>query len=106
MITEQINGITHSTGQGLAKMSDVEYFQHNFIRSIVQNADEVWVYNPQNRSFECVKNRRSGNATTLMSFLVSRGIHIRPDAAALANGKPPMFRFVDEKDHFLFQLKF
>lgn len=105
MITEQVNGITHSNGQGLAKMSDIEYFQHKMMRNMVQTADEVWVYHSQNRSFESIKNR-NGTATILMSFLVSKGIHIRPDVAVLNHDKPTLFRFEDEKDHFLFQLKF
>jgi len=90
----------------LNKMTDIDYFNHKVVSSsILHKAEEVWSYNPQNRSFECVKNR-NGKATILMSFLVSKGIHIRPDVAALNNGKPPRFRFEDDKDHFLFQLKF
>lgn len=104
IISEMINGITHSTGQGLDHMSDEAYAQHKMLRGLFQDAMEVWVYNPVNRSFESVKNK-NGSATILMSFLVSKGIHIRPDAARMIT-LPPRFRFVDEKDHFLFQLKF
>jgi hypothetical protein len=92
-------------GKEIGEMTDMEYFAHKVGRGRLQGAHEVWAYNPQNRSFACVKNK-SGTATILMSFLVSKGIHIRPDVAELNTAMPIRFRFVDEKDHFLFQLKF
>lgn len=90
-----------SGGKAVCNMTDVEYFNHKIVRGFLLNAEEVWAYNPQNRSFECFKNR-NGKTTMLMSFLISKGIHIRPDATELNN----LFRFESEKDHFLFQLKF
>ena len=92
-------------GKGISQMTDMEYFKHKLGRSYLQSAHEVWAYNPQNRSFECVKNK-NGTSTRLMSFLVSKGIHIRCDVAELNTAMPTRFRFKDEKDHFLFQLKF
>jgi len=89
----------------VAEMTDAEYFADKMNRSLLQNAHEVWAYNPQNRSFECVKNK-SGTSTMLKTLLESKGINIRCDAAELNTAMPSRFRFEDEKDHFLFQLKF
>jgi hypothetical protein len=85
-------------------VDDLEYFRSKLNRALLNDADEVWAYNPRNRSFEPIKNRRE-SGTILMSFLVSKGIHIRPDSAQMIT-LPLRFRFVDDKDHFLFELKF
>ena len=93
------------SGKELEDMTDAEYLAVKMDRSMLQAAHEVWAYNPQNRSFECVKNR-SGTTTILKTFLASKGINIRCDAATLNTAMPTRFRFEDDKDHFLFQLKF
>jgi len=89
----------------LEDMTDAEYFAVKMNRSLLQNAHEVWAYNSDNRSFECVKNK-SGTTTRLKTLLTSKGIHIRCDAAELNTAMPSRYRFEDDKDHFLFQLKF
>ncbi len=92
-------------GKDISQMTDMEYFQHKLGRGYLQSAHEVWAYNPQNRSFECVKNK-SGTTTILKTFLADKDIKIRCDVAELNTAMPTRFRFKDEKDHFLFQLKF
>ncbi len=96
-------------GENIAKMTDIEYFGYKAKRAanrrFLHNSMEVWAYTPQNRAFECIKNR-SGTSTILKAFLAGKDINIRCDAAELNTARPTRFRFEDEKDHFLFQLKF
>ena len=94
-----------SGGEGIGKMTDMQYFAHKMNQSHLRSAHEIWAYTPECRSFECVKNK-NGTTTQLKTFLASKGINIRCDAAELNTAMPTRFRFEDEKDHFLFQLKF
>ena len=71
----------------------------------IYDAHEIWTYNPATRRFDAYKNKNC-TTTLLKSFLADKGIHIRCDAAKLNNAAAAAYRFVDDKDHFLFKLKF
>jgi len=71
----------------------------------IYDAHEIWTYNPATRRFDAYKNK-SGTTTLLKTFLANKGIHIRPDAASIHDARVTACRFVDDKDHFLFKLKF
>ena len=96
-------------GKSLGDLNDMEYFtlkmNRSFVRDILQMAQEVWAFDNSNRSFESVKNK-SGFASLLKSHLANKGINIRCDAATINTGNPVRFRFEDDKDYFLFKLKF
>jgi len=72
----------------------------------IYDAHEIWTYNPATRRFDAYKNKGGTLPQLLKSFLADKGIHIRPDAASIHDARVTAFRFVDDKDHFLFNLRF
>ena len=61
-------------------------------------------YRDTPNTFQMIKDR-SGNGT-LQSFLAKHGISVCVIAANINTGTPQRFTFVDDKDQFLFNLKF
>ena len=70
----------------------------------IYDAHEIWAYNRHTSRFEMYKNK-SGIGTLLEKFFASKGINLKCDAADMT-AKSISYRFKDEKDYFLFQLKF
>lgn len=68
-------------------------------------ADEIWFYDYNVHLFTAYKNR-GGTPSLLKSFLADKGINTKPDAISTRTGQPSQHRFVDDKDHFLFNLTF
>lgn len=71
---------------------------------VMYDAHEIWLYNRHTRRFEMYKNK-SGIDTLLKKFFASKGINLKSDAADMT-AKSISHRFEEEKDHFLFRLKF
>ena len=69
------------------------------------DAHEIWTYNPNTARFDAYKNK-GGSNILLKAFLASKGIHIRADVASLDTSAITACRFEDDKDLFLFNLKF
>ena len=63
--------------------------------------DEVWRF--EGDRFTAVKNKCRGQLLALMN---DNNINIRPDAASLNTGEPSIYRFVSDKDQFMFKLRF
>ena len=97
---------------------DDRHFQNRIITAVgggiqtIYEAHEIWFYNAHNKRFEYYKNRSIDYASTdeantlLQAYLLSRNIHIQHSAANMTNGLPSWYRFVDDKDLFLFKLSF
>jgi hypothetical protein len=77
----------------------------NGTRETIYQAHEIWMYSPSTHKFSSYKNRR-GEVSLLTSFLADHGINIRCDVAELNISQPSLYCFVDDKDCFLFNLKF
>ena len=71
---------------------------------VIYDAHEIWFYNDHTKAFEAYKNK-SGTSTILAAHLEDNGVNIRADAATLA-GQVVLMRFCDEKDEFIFKLKY
>lgn len=67
-------------------------------------ANEIWLFNDINNSFNKFKSRFGGDL--LKAFLRDAGISLRVDAACLSTAEPTIFRFKEDQDLFLFKLKF
>lgn len=55
-------------------------------------------------TFRMMKDKTGNDG--LQSRLAKHGINVRVTSADRNTGKPQTFTFVDDKDHFLFNLKF
>lgn len=73
--------------------------------STIYNAHEIWFYDHNVHLFTAYKNR-NGTLSLLKSYLADKGINVKPDAISIRTGQPSQHRFVDDKDHFLFNLTF
>ena len=71
----------------------------------IYDAHEIWTYNPATRRFDSYKNKNC-TTTLIKTFLADKGIHLRTDAANINTAGVTAYRFVDDKDHFLFKLTF
>ncbi len=71
---------------------------------VIYDAHEIWMYNRATKHFEAYKNRNGVNSL-IEEFFASKGITIKCDAADMT-AKSISYRFEEEKDHFLFRLKF
>ena len=91
-------------GKGLTPQQKILFAIGGGIKA-VYDAHEIWFYHKHDDRyrFEAYKNKGEG---LLEEFLLSHSINIQCSAAHLSNGLPSWFRFVDNKDQFLFNLKF
>jgi len=55
-------------------------------------------------TFQMIKDKTGNNALQL--FLATHGINVRITSVHIRSGTPHAFIFVDDKDQFLFNLKF
>jgi hypothetical protein len=70
----------------------------------VQLLHEVWSYNPTTKRFQAFKNRGLGQG--LVQYLAKMGINVKPSAARISDAAAMELRFAEEKDEFLFKLKY
>jgi hypothetical protein len=70
----------------------------------IYDAHEIWAYNKPTKRFEMYKNK-NGSGILLEKFFADKGIKLKCDAADMT-AKAISYRFKDEIDYFLFQLKF
>lgn len=71
---------------------------------VIYDAHEIWLYNSHTSRFEMYKNT-SGTGILLEEFFANKGIDVKSDAANMT-ATSISYRFKEEKDYFLFRLKF
>ena len=76
---------------------------HSFsLNSLLQLYSGYYRSNPT--TFQMIKDKTGNHA--LKPFLSKHGINVRIISADINTGKAQIFIFEDDKDHFLFNLKF
>ncbi len=70
----------------------------------VAMAHEVWLYDQPTKRFHAWKNK--GHANEIIARMAESGINVKVSAARLDRGTASEMQFCDDKDEFLFKLKY
>lgn len=70
----------------------------------VAMAQEVWIYKPYTRRFVAFKNK--GHINEIIHRMSEHGINVKVWSASLSNGCASEMAFCEDKDEFLFNLKY
>lgn len=92
-------------GKFLAEMTrEVGGTQHNSILGRMNIAHEIWLYDQPTKKFYAWKNK--GHVNEIIHRMAEVGVNVKVAAARLDRGVASEVRFCEDKDEFLFNLKY
>ena len=96
---------TKTDAKFLAEMTrEVGETSTNSIFGRINLAQEIWLYDHPTRRFHAWKNK--GHVNEIISRMADVGINVKVCAARLDRGTASEIRFCEDKDEFLFNLKY